>query len=347
MSNEDMPLSGGAQDAEPESSSSSDTPPALSDASAGTNQSSSLANLEGEKLFTVLLHNARSNKRSVNLAEAEKQYEQLIAYGQEWEITTELHEILEELSDVYFRNRKFDKSVKSFGKLFRLQKDQLGLTHPALASTEMMIGMCYHHLRDFELAVNRLRSASIRFQQSEEIDPEQFVECLCALASIYRDRGNFEAARTCIKQAYRVLPDDGRPDHLQCKVMEELAAALLSERRYEAAAAAYERVVSMKSELLKGQYQDIVTSLIDLGLCQFSLKKHDQSEQTLIRAGELYHQMSYQNEPLLTRLLETLAGVLRHQGQFVQAGVIEEYASELRGRKSPSEGHLLYGTLLE
>ncbi len=306
-----------------------------------------VANLDGEKLYTVLLHNARERKRTSQFDESEKLYEKLITHAQEWELSAHLATSMKELGDVYFRNQKFEKSLKTYKRVFSMQEVELGTSHPAIAHTEMMLGKCYQELRIFDLATKSLRSASIRFIQSEDIDKERYVECLCALSALYRDRGNFEASRTCIKQAYRVIPDADHPDLLNCAVLEELASALLGERRYEAAAAAYERVVAMKSLLLETQYVDIVTTLIDLGLCYFSCHKLNEAEAILIRAGELYHQLGYKNRTILIRLLETLAGSLRHQGQFVQAGVIEECASEMRGRRSVVEGHVLYGTLLE
>jgi hypothetical protein len=103
----------------------------------------------------------------------------------------------------------------------------------------------------------------------------------------------------------------------------------------------------MKAELLKTEPTDIVRPLIQLSLCHFSVHQLDSAEQCLIKAGEIFHKLKYNERVVLTQILDALAGVMRHKGQFIQADLLEENAFELRGRSEQMGGHMLYGNLLK
>lgn len=244
--------------------------------------------------------------------------------------------------------RKMARAVAVLKKLFKKLQVELGENHTALGKTEMFIGMCLYKARDPEPSVKALRSAVTRLQQADdEVDIETFIQCLCALATSYRETHAYDASRTCIKQAYRLLENTSVSLRLQCSTLEELAADLLCENRYRSALEAYEKVVLMKSELLKSEPTDIVRPLVQLSLCYFSVHDLDSAEQCLIKAGEIFHKLKYRDRDVLVQILDALSGVMRHKGQFIQADLLEENALELKGRSEQMGGHMLYGNLLK
>ena len=239
--------------------------------------------------------------------------------------------------------------VKVIGDLQSLQFRQqsiLGQNNPVIAYTDMLLGLCHQRTRNFDPAVKSLRSAVVRFQQSDVVDEELFIECLCMMASIYRESNKFDAARTTIKQAYRIIPDTDSPMHLQARVLEELAAVLIAEHQYKAAVTAYERLISMHQQIGDHQSNDLINAWSGLGLCHFTLHNLDGAENALVRAIEIYFDTDKDDRYLMVHLMESLAGVLRHKGQFLQADMMTERAHELLGRVDQVRGHALYGNTL-
>lgn len=273
-------------------------------------------------------------------------YEQLLTHAIQWG-DDEIALALTAIDGLHGDIRKFSKVATLLQTMFRRQQKSLGGSHAALARTEMLLGICQQKMRMPESAVTTLRSAVTRFQQCDDgVDRDVFVDCLCALASSYRDTGNYEASRTCIKQAYRLLPAEDAPLRLQCAALEELAADLLGEHRFKSALEAYERVAAMKAELLKTEATDVVRPLIQLGMCHFALHQLDGAEKCLIKAGQMYHELRYNDRDLLVQVLDALGGTLRHKAQFMQADILEEAGLELKGRSEQMGGHMLYGNLV-
>lgn len=293
-----------------------------------------------------MLASPRENEFS-RISQNEVFYEQILAHVGHFGGSDTLNE-LRAFENLDGDPRKMAKVALILKRLFKQLQVELGENHAAIGKTEMLIGMCLHKARDPEPSVKALRSAVTRLQQADdEVDVNTFIQALCALATSYRDTNAYDASRTCIKQAYRLLENTSVSLRLQCSTLEELAADLLCEHRYKSALEAYERVVLMKAELLKTEPTDIVRPLIQLSLCHFSVHQLDSAEQCLIKAGEIFHKLKYNEREVLTQILDALAGVMRHKGQFIQADLLEENAFELRGRSEQMGGHMLYGNLLK
>ncbi len=297
-----------------------------------------------QHILTVLA-SPRENQFS-RVSQNEVFYEQVLAHVGKFGGTEILNE-LRAFENVDVDPKKMSKVAKILKRLFKELQIELGENHAAIGKTEMLIGISLHKAREVEESVKALRSAVTRLQQADdEVDINTFIQALCALATSYRDTDAYDASRTCIKQAYRLLENAGVSARLQCLTLEELAADLLSEHRYKSALEAYERVVLMKSELLKSEPTDIVRPLIQLSICHFALHNLDSAEQCLIKAGEIFHKLKYSERDLLVQILEALSGVMRHKGQFIQADLLEENALELKGRSEQMGGHAFYGHLL-
>jgi tetratricopeptide (TPR) repeat protein len=282
----------------------------------------------------------------VQTNESDRFYEDLLSHGAQWGVDDEFERAVRELESTRHDIRTLRKFAELLSNLLRKQQLVLGETHLSIARTEMLLGMCYRRMRVPDAAVKSLRSAVTRFQNSEDVERDMFVACLVALSGSYRDATNYDASRTCIKQVYRLLPPEDAPLRLQCAALEELAADLLAENRFKSALEAYERLVAMKTELLKTETTDIVRSLMALSTCHFALHQIDAAESVLIRAGQYYHYLRYDDRALLGQLLESLGGTLRHKAQFMQADILEEVALEVRGGSDQVSHHLLYGSLV-
>ena len=298
-----------------------------------------------QHILTVLA-SPRENEFS-RVSQNEVFYEQILAHVGKFGGTDILNE-LRAFENLDVDPKKMAKVAKILKRLFKQLQVELGENHAAIGKTEMLIGMSLHKARESEESVKALRSAVTRLQQADdEVDINTFIQALCALATSYRDTDAVDASRTCIKQAYRLLENAGVSARLQCLTLEELAADLLCEHRYKSALEAYERVVLMKSELLKSEPTDIVRPLIQLSICHFAVHNLDSAEQCLIKAGEIYHKLKYNERDVLVQILDALSGVMRHKGQFIQADLLEENALEQRGRSEQMGGHVLYGHLLK
>ncbi|HEY9759256.1 MAG TPA: hypothetical protein V6C97_29120 [Oculatellaceae cyanobacterium] len=285
-------------------------------------------------------------KSFVQTNDSERFYEDLLLHGAQWGVDDEFERSVRALEDLPHDVRTLSKFADALRNLLKKQQLILGETHVALARTEMLLGICYRRMRVPDAAIKSLRSAVTRFQNSDDVERDLFVACLCALSAGYRDATNYDASRTCIKQVYRLLPPEDAPLRLQCAALEELAADLLCENRFKSALEGYQRLVAMKVELLKTESTDIVKSLMQLSSCYFALHQIDEAEDALIKAGQHYHQLKYDDRALLGQLLESLGGTLRHKAQFMQADILEEAALEVRGRSEQTTGHMLYGTLI-
>jgi tetratricopeptide (TPR) repeat protein len=155
-------------------------------------------------------------------------FNQLVGQAKEWDIEQQLGDSLSKINTYETDSPRFREAIFLFKRLQRSQEIHLGKDHTALAVTEMLIGMCQQEVRDFQTSAKTLRNAIVRFQQSEEADVNTFIECLCALSDSYNELDNFDASRTCIKQAYRLLTDDAQ-QRLQVRVLEALANVLMDE----------------------------------------------------------------------------------------------------------------------
>lgn len=293
-----------------------------------------------------MLASPRENEFS-RVSQNEVFFEQVLAHAGQFGGTEILNE-LRAFENLDGEPKKMAKVAQILKRLFKQLQTELGENHAAIGKTEMLIGMSLYKARQSEDSVKALRSAVTRLQQADdEVDVNTFIQALCALATSYRETDAYDASRTCIKQAYRLLENAGVSARLQCLTLEELAADLLCEHRYKSALDAYERVVLMKSELLKSEPTDIVRPLIQLSICHFSVHNLDSAEQCLIKAGEIFHKLKYNEREMLIQILDALSGVMRHKGQFIQADLLEENALELRGRSEQMGGHILYGNLLK
>ncbi|MBX9723982.1 MAG: hypothetical protein K2X81_21430 [Candidatus Obscuribacterales bacterium] len=274
-------------------------------------------------------------------------YARIRHYAQECRLDAASTQLLEELSDVGADPAKFSKYVSSLQKLQLKQEQQFGINHDSIAYTEMLIGICQQRGRDLDAAVKSLRKAVVRFQQSDESDTAMFVDCLCRTSEIYRLESKLSAARTCIKQAYEIMPYcDGQP-LTHCRVLEELSAILFCEHRYRAAAKAYLKLIEIKKKLSRFGNADIVHNLIQLSMCYFSVHDLEKTEEALIEACHLYYDSGVEDKYLNIELLDKMTGVLRHKGLLLQADLLLERSHELVGRLDVAGGHAVYGNLLD
>ena len=239
------------------------------------------------------------------------------------------------------------EAVKDLQSLLFRQEVTLGKNHPLIAYTDMLTGLCHQHTRNFDSAMKSLRSAVVRFQQSDDIDEELFIECLCMMAAIYRESGKFDAARTTIKQAYRIIPESDAPLNLQARVLEELAGVLVAENQHKAAATAYHKLIRMHQQIADHQSYDLIHAWIGLSICEFTSHELDAAENALVQAIQIYFDTNKNDRYLMVQLLEKMGGVLRQKGQFLQADMVVERAHELLGRLDQMCGHAMYGELLD
>ncbi len=273
-------------------------------------------------------------------------YARIRQYAEECRIDATSAQLISEISDIGADPAKFPKYVTSLQRLQLKQEQLLGVNHDSIAYTEMLIGICQQRARDHDAAVKSLRKAVVRFQQSDETDTAMFVDCLCRTSEIYRLEDKLSAARTCIKQAYEIMPYcDGQP-LTHCRVLEELAAVLFCEHRYRAAAKAYLKLIEIKKKLAKFGNADIVHNLIQLSMCHFSVHDLEKTEEALVEACHLYYDSGVDDKYLNIELLDKMTGVLRHKGLLLQADLLAERSHELVGRLDQAGGHAVYGNLL-
>jgi tetratricopeptide (TPR) repeat protein len=298
--------------------------------------------------ITALLQSLSKGKIT-SAQEASVLWSQVMTCLNESKLNDALTLATEKLSTALVTLGRYQEADKLLRLLFAKQEHELGKNCHGLARTEMLIGICHQYSREPDVSVKFLRSAVVRFQQSDQTDRDLFIECLCALSWSYRDLESFGPARTCIKQAYKILQRVKTPLRVQNMVLEELSACLLGERRYKAAKKAYQQLIELKKQMLDAGAPnvDMVRPLLSLGQCNFALQDLEGAEMCLFKAGEYFQAMGYTDRRLHVQLMEATAGILRHRRQFLQADYLDEVAMEIQGRLDQAGGHVLYGNLVQ
>lgn len=279
--------------------------------------------------FNALIAEARSQRKAELRL---KSYEIAVAHAQEWLLQDEAYTATCELTRVYIQRRKFSAALSALDKLLSTQTRDLGSRHLALANTKLLRGVCHLRMHNLEPAVQHLRDAVLQCQTAEGDVEEVLAESLCTLAEAYRESEKFDKARTCIKQAYAILPDDDTLSVLKIRVAEELALVTFAYGKFAPAISAFQRVLQLKHEFFGDSHEENISTLVSLGMAQFSLHQHGRAEGAFVRAIDLERLNNCREHKRLALTMEKLAGVYRVTGRFREAGMVEQGAGEILGR---------------
>lgn len=275
----------------------------------------------------------------VNRIRAAQLLERAVTFADEWELPYDTNNVLRELSVLHIGNRDFEKALTVLERLKKRQIQELD-NNSSLQSTELALGICFREMRMHDDALRNLRSSLVRFQAGDSDDTEAFIECLCTLAATYMDLGNTVKARSFIKQAYRLLPDETCLK-LQGRVLEEMGAVLLAESKYKAALNAYHRLLDMRRTLLETERTDVVGPMYKIALIHFAMHDISRSEQWAIQAAIFYQELKYSEPNLRQQILSSLSGILHRSGQFYQAAFVEEGSLNLKIGVKTATAHLM------
>lgn len=279
--------------------------------------------------FNALIAEARSQRKAESRI---KSYEIAVAHAQEWLLQDEAYTATCELTRVYIHRRRFTAALTALDKLLATQTRELGSRHLALANTKLLRGVCHLRMHNLDHAVQFLRDAVLQCQTAEGDVEETLAESLCTLAEAYRESEKFDKARTCIKQAYAILPDDHTPSVLKIRVAEELALITLAYGKYAPSISAFQRVLQLKHEFFGDSHEESILTLVSLGMAHFSLHQYDKAEVAFVRAIDLERLNNCREHKRLALTMEKLAGVYRVTGRFREAGMVEQGAGEILGR---------------
>lgn len=201
-----------------------------------------------------------------------------------------------------------------------------------LITVDKRMGLCYAKLRRTDDAIKSLREAVSRCQSADDTSIDEFIDCLCILAGVYRVKNWHDRARACIKQAYALVMEEEKRLDLQAKVLEELAKITLEQHRSKEAIAAFLRVVKLKQAAFGGAHAELVDTYVWLGMAYLEQEDLESAEAAFIQTLELMRFAGITDRILHSSNLEKLAGVYRKQGRFVEATFIEQGSGEILGR---------------
>lgn len=291
--------------------------------------------------FRLYLHQARSHSERAGAAhpgaaaaairDAEQLYQRAITYAQEWQMREDVILASRELSSLYLRAGKYSHSLDELVKLAVWQTKSFGPNHESLALTYKNMGICHAGLRHLDEAIEHLRDAVVRYQTTDGDVRDDLLDTLCVLSNVYRQRGRVDRARVCIRQAFSISEGDQTPVELQVRVLEELAAVMFAQHKVRSAITAYLRVLQLKQEAFGTYGLPCAATMIAIGMCHVEQHNYGQAEAAFVPALEVLHRSGGDRRTIGDTLLK-LAGVLRSQGRFIEANIIEQGAGEIIGR---------------
>lgn len=278
--------------------------------------------------YDLIISEARQKK-----AEAEKLYLTAAAFAREWQQHDACAFALHNLGQLYLEQANYKDSLSAFREVAKVQK-LAGMKdhHPQVIGTYKMIGICHTKLRQLDKAIETLRDVVVRCQSSNDDILEEFVNSLCLLSHVYRLKHEPNRSRTCIRQAYAVVEDDDAPAELQIQVLEELAAVTYDQKRPKSAAVAFIRVLQLKRQTYGPLHPGCAETFLSLGMCYADLRNFKDAENCFIQALEIMRSSNAFDRAALGNALSKLGGIYHAVGNFVEANIIEQGASEIIGR---------------
>jgi tetratricopeptide (TPR) repeat protein len=140
----------------------------------------------------------------------------------------------------------------------------------------------------YDDAERRFKTAFALASDSDTSDPLQKAETLLDLASLERQRGDFEVSLGYVEHNLQILRSTLSPIHPDLAYSQRmLASTLWSLARYEAAAAAAQRAIDIYRSCYDDNHTHYGSAVGMLGLIQLDQGRYDQAEPNLLEANRV------------------------------------------------------------
>ncbi|MBX9687803.1 MAG: tetratricopeptide repeat protein [Candidatus Obscuribacterales bacterium] len=282
---------------------------------------------QNRRNFDLIL--ARSQKE---YTEQEPLLKQALALAREWRDEVACVQALEGLYEHYLLHAKYSKAMMALQQIELSHIKQFGKNHSSLIGIKKRKGICYIELRQLDEAVQSLRESVLLCQSSSDEMLYELVDSLCRLSSVYRHKGAYDRARSCIKQAYELILEFDEEGQLQINVMEELAAVTLAVHKPEAAALAFIKALHLKRDFYGAAHASCAESFIQLGMCYMDLHNYKDAESCFYQACEILHLTMLPEHPVMAATINKLAGAYFAQGKLYESSFLEQGSGDLVGR---------------
>lgn len=211
---------------------------------------------------------------------------------------------------------------------------EFDLAEQPVAQSRMLhtMGVVYHHLGDFDRAVEMLEQAlEIRRSELGPNHPD-VAATLVELCLVHRYLGNLESSRTFVNGALGILESIYGPDAIECfQVYQQIAVLDGIEGEVDASETGYQRCARIiEAQPDPGAYDEQMSTILE-GLAGRQMDRGDfaAAEPLLRRALELDERVFGPDSFHITGTLGTLGSTLIRQKKFDEAEIIMHRAHDI------------------
>jgi tetratricopeptide (TPR) repeat protein/DNA-binding XRE family transcriptional regulator len=249
----------------------------------------------------------------------------------------------------YLRERgRYGEAEPLFRRALRVQEQQLGESHPQVASSLTGLANLYRRQgRYAEAEPLYQRALTIFEQQSGEAHP-QMAPSLSGLASLYNEQGKFTEAEPLFLRAIYVQELLLGATHPQLAYpLNGLANLYFHQGKYTEAEPFYWRTISICEQQLGATHFQLAYPLNGLAVLYFEQGRYAEAEPLYQRALAIFEQQLGPEHSLVASLVNNLAELSRNQGHYAEAEQLFHRAirvqKQLFGEMHPQVAYPLAG----
>ncbi len=162
-------------------------------------------------------------------------------------------------------------------------------------------------------------------------NPAGYVQCLDALASIFYDRGNFQAMQTLIEEGVKIEASMPHPDPIRtARRIHHLA--IVRHLLGEDSVPALEKAIVLHERAFGEEHVETATVLTEAGMLYRARGSYEAALRCLSRALRIHSRECGADSQEAIRDLQHLAGTHEETGDIESASAIYERALELKDR---------------
>ena len=250
---------------------------------------------------------------------------QIRTYGQN---SQEVVGILVDLSEILWRDKRFDEADSLLKKAENIYRDIYGPLYPSIATTLYKRGDRYRILGRFIEAEKCLLQSLAILDALPDASPGIFVGVLNALGKTYTTLARYEEAESYLKRGRDIVRTREK------EIRAENAAVLINslgnlckvQGKYEEAEEAYEQSLQIRLERIGPNWIHIAEPLNNLGDLSLLLGKYPEAEKHFLRALKAREGWYGSNHEILVYSLNGLGRVYLQQGKYSEADSMFRWA---------------------
>jgi tetratricopeptide (TPR) repeat protein len=257
-----------------------------------------------------------------NLAEAVRQYEQLLArarqtYGEDDARTATS---LNDLGAAYERLAEYSKAQRLHERALAIQEARLGKDHPDVANSLDHLGFVAFEMGRYAKA-EQLYERALSIREAKKGKDSPLVAQTCEdLADLYRARGDYAKAEPLYQRALQVREAQlGKDSVAVAQTLAGLGLLAKDMGQYAQAEARLKRALEIQEAKKGPNHPSVAAALSQLGGLYWAMRRYRQAEPLLRRALAIQEARLGKNHPAIATTLNELGLVYEDMHEYEKA----------------------------